>query len=122
MKIVTFFLAVSLFMSSSPLVEKAKELNDRTQDTMALIQRWAEGRAKPTAVDEAFLKIINTEVPKELDPYKLLMLRILFQYELALEIQPSDPYTSAALLKYLTTKLVVYKALLEAYIQGTQTK
>jgi len=119
MKIAAFFLAASLFMSA-PLVKKAEKISDYAQETMHLMQQHAAGRVKGDAVDKAFIKIINIEVPEELYPYKLLVLRLLFQYEFALEIQDADPYTATVLLRYLTNKIAVYKVLLDAYIKGTQ--
>lgn len=118
MKVIAFLLAASLFMSTPAVVEKAERLNDYALDAINLMQLWSEGKVKGSAVDKSLLKVISTEVPEELEPYKLIVLRWLFQYEFALEMGRSDPYTSLVMLNYLSVKTVVYKALLNAYLQG----
>ncbi len=123
MKIISLFVAAMLFLGvPSSTLEKAQKLNSYTDKAMQLMEKWSDGRAKSEEVDEVLLKIINMPVPKELHQHKLLILRILFQYEFALELKSTDPYTSETLLKYLAAKLIIYKMLLDAYLQGAQSR
>ena len=123
MKAIAFLLVALLFAGAPSTVDKAmeektKKLNSYYSGALNLIDLWAKGRAESAEVDAALLRVINEKVPKKLEFYKLTILRWLFQYEFAKEMEKSDPYTAAIMLGYIKTKLLVYSTLLDAYLQG----